>query len=146
VTLRLGAPLVLLALLVGATAASAGPTTPTSPPPGPLSLASRDDPQAGHPFVGYVVVLPASARRGLVGADARCHGTVLGRTVPGRASRVPEGARLPSALVCTWAIPADRVGWTFRGRVELDLQRRLANGGVEILTDEGRITRWTVQP
>jgi hypothetical protein len=49
-------------------------------------------------------------------------------------------------LICTWAIPRDRVGWTFRGRMEVDVQRRHPDGSIELETDEGRITRWIVQP
>jgi hypothetical protein len=142
--LRLRALIAVLALLLCATAASAGPSA--APTPQTLVVASRDDPHAGRPFVGYVLVLPTSARKGLVSVDARCHGTVLGRTVPGKASRVPERQLIPSVLICTWAIPRDRVGWTFRGRMEVDVQRRHPDGSIELETDEGRITRWIVQP
>jgi hypothetical protein len=132
-----------LAVLLGATAASAGPG---AAPAGAHSVASRDDPRAGRPFVGHVLVLPAAARRGLVSVDASCHGTVLGRTVRGAATRVPAGEPLPAALVCTWSIPRDRVGWTFRGRMDLDLERRLRDGSVELETLEGRTTAWIIQP
>ncbi len=135
--------LVIVAVLSAATGASA---TPSALAPQSLVVASRDDPHAGRPFVGYVFVLPTAARQGLVAVNARCHGTVLGRTVPGKASRVPERQLIPSVLICTWAIPRDRVGWTFRGRMEVDVQRRLPDGSIELDTDEGRITRWVVQP
>jgi len=111
-----------------------------------LVVASREDPHAGRPFVGYLFVVPTPARRGLVSVDASCPGTVLGRTVPARVSRVPENARIPSVLLCTWSIPRDRVGWTFRGTMDVQLERRLPDGSIELDTDEGRITRWIVQP
>jgi len=59
-TPRLGIPLVVVALLLGASAASAEPTTPLALT---LTVASRDDPHVGKPFVGYVLVLPAAAVR-----------------------------------------------------------------------------------
>ena len=109
-------------------------------------MVSRADPRAGRTFVGSVLVLAAAARRGVVSADARCLGTVLGRTVPGRVTRVPENEPLPAALLCTYSIPRDRVGWTFRARMEIDLQRQLRGGVLEVSTDEGTTTRWIVQP
>jgi len=136
--------LVIAVMLIAATGASATPSAASAP--ATLVVASRDDPHAGRPFVGYVYVLPAAARRGLIAAKARCPGTVLGSTVPGKASRVPERTSVPSVLICTWAIPSDRIGWTFRGRMEVQVQRRLADGSIQIDTDEGRITRWIVQP
>lgn len=141
--LRLGIPIVAAALLLGAAVAAAEPTTPLSRT---LSVASRDDPHAGTPFVGYVLVLPAAARRGLVSVRARCPGTILRQDVPARATRVPERRAVPSVLICTWAIPRNRVGWTFRARMEIDVQRRLPDGSIEFDTDEGRTTAWTVQP
>ena len=142
-TVRLGIPIAIVALLLGASAAAAEPTTPLART---LSVASRDDPHAGKPFVGYVLVLPAAARKGLVSVRARCHGTILQRNVPARATRVPERRAVPSVLICTWAIPRDRVGWTFRARMEVDVQRQLPGGSIEFDTDEGRTTAWIVQP
>jgi hypothetical protein len=136
--------LVIVIVLGAATGASATPSAPVVSKM--LVVASRDDPHAGRPFIGYLFVVPTAARRGLVSVDASCPATVLGRTVPARVSRVPEGASIPSVLLCTWSIPRDRVGWTFRGTMDVELQRRLANGSIEINTDEGRITRWIVQP
>ncbi len=141
---RLLCALAVVLVLVAATGAAATPSAPSSPLT--LVVASRDDPHAGRPFVGYVFVVPTAARRGLVSLDARCHGTVLGRDVPARVSRVPERHAIPSVLLCTWSIPRDRVGWTFRGRMEVDVQRRLPDGSIQLDTDEGRITRWIVQP
>lgn len=135
---------VILVLLFGATGASATPSASSAPQS--LVVASRDDPRAGRPFVGYVFVLPTIARQGLVSVSARCFGTVLGRTVSGKTSRVPERQLIPSVVMCTWAIPRDRVGWTFRGRMEVVVQRRLPDGSIELDTDEGRVTRWIVQP
>ena len=142
-TVRLGIPIAAVSLLLGASAAAAEPSTPLART---LSVASRDDPQAGKPFVGYVLVLPAAARKGLVSVRARCSGTILQRTVPARATRVPERRAVPSVLICTWAIPRDRIGWTFRARMEVDVQRRLPDGSIEFDTDEGRTTAWIVQP
>lgn len=142
-TARVGVPLAVVALLLGASAAAAEPSTPLART---LSVASRDDPYAGKPFVGYVLVLPSGARRGLVSVRARCHGTILGQRVPATATKVPERRAVPSVLICTWAIPRDRVGWTFRARMEVDVQRRLPDGSVEFDTDEGRTTAWIVQP
>ena len=142
-TLRLGIPLAVAALLLGASAASAEPTTPLALT---LSVASRDDPHVGKPFVGYVLVLPAAARRDLVSVRARCHGTILRQRVPATATRVPERRAVPSVLLCTWAIPRDKVGWTFRGRMEVEVQRRLPDGSLQFDTDEGRTTAWIVQP
>jgi hypothetical protein len=142
-TLRWGLTAACLALLVAAASASAGPVGALG---GSLGLASRDDPHAGRPFAGYVLVLPAAARKTLVSVDASCPGTVLGRAVPGRATRVPAGEPLPAVLVCTWAIPRDRVGWTFRARMDLDVERRLRNGDLEVASIEGRTTAWIVQP
>lgn len=136
--------IVIVVVLAAATGASATPSAPVTSKM--LVVASRDDPHAGRPFVGYLFVVPTAARRGLVSVDASCPGTVLGRTVPARVSRVPENAAIPAVLLCTWSIPRDRVGWTFRGTMDVELQRRLADGSIEIDTDEGRITRWTVQP
>lgn len=141
--IRLGVVAAALAVLIGATAASAGPD---AAPAGAHSVASRDDPRAGKPFVGHVLVLPAAARRGLVSVEAGCHGTVLGRAVRGTATRVPAADPLPAVLVCTWSIPRDRVGWTFRGRMDLDVERRLRDGSVELETLEGRTTAWIIQP
>jgi hypothetical protein len=142
-TLRLGIPLGIAALLLGGSAASAEPTTPLART---LSVASRDDPHAGQPFVGYVLVLPAAARKDIISIRARCRGTILRRNVPATATRVPERRAVPSVLICTWAIPRDRVGWTFRARMEVDVQRRLPDGSIELDTDEGRTTAWIVQP
>lgn len=144
--LRLGALVLVLVFL----SAGAGADASTRPSSSPLALAvgiaSRDDPRVGRPFVGYVLVLPTAARRRLVSVYARCPGTVLGRTVPGRATSVPAGDAVPSALICTWSIPRDRLGWTFRARMELDVQRRLRDGGIELVTEEGRTTGWIIQP
>lgn len=134
----------ILLVLAAASGASATPSAPVVA--NALVVASRDDPRAGRPFPGYVFVLPTAARRGIVSVDASCPGTVLGRTVPGRVSRIPATGRIPSALVCTWSIPRDRVGWTFRGSMDVATQRRLPDGSVELTVDEGRITRWIVQP
>ena len=142
-TLRLGIPLAVVALLLGASAASAEPAIPLALT---LSVASRDDPHVGKPFVGYVLVLPAAARRDLVSIRARCHGTILQRTIPAKATRVPERRAVPSVLICTWSIPRDRVGWTFRARMEVEVQRRLPDGSIEFDSDEGRTTAWVVQP
>jgi hypothetical protein len=142
-TLRLGIPLAVTALLLGASAASAEPTTPLART---LSVASRDDPHVGKPFVGHVLVLPAAARRDLVSVRARCHGTILRQRVPAQATRVPERRAVPSVLLCTWAIPRDKVGWTFRARMEVEVQRRLPDGSIELDTDKGRTTAWIVQP
>jgi hypothetical protein len=142
-TLRLGIPLAIAALLLGGSVASAEPTTPLART---LSVASRDDPHAGRPFVGYVLVLPAAARKDIISIRARCRGTILRRTVPAWATRVPERRAVPSVLICTWAIPRDRVGWTFRARMEVDVQRRLPDGSIELGTDEGKTTAWVVQP
>jgi hypothetical protein len=140
-TLRLAVLSACLALPLSAAAAG-----PVDVVPGSLGLASRDDPHAGRPFAGYVLVLPAAARRSLVSVDATCPATVLGRAVTGRATRVPAGDPLPAVLVCTWSIPRDRVGWTFRARMDLDLERRVRGGGVELETVEGRTTAWVIQP
>ena len=134
----------ILVVLAAATGAAATPSAPLASTA--VVVASRDDPHAGRPFVGYVLVLPTAARKGLVSVDASCPGTVLGRTVPSRVSRVPAGARLPSALICTWSIPRDRIGWTFRGRMDVETERLLADGSVEFSVDEGVVTRWIVQP
>ena len=141
--MRFGIPIAALALLLGASAAAA---EPSAQPTRTLTVASRADPHAGKPFVGYVFVVPTAARRGLVSVDANCPGTVLGRDVPGRASRVPERHAIPTVLICTWAIPRDRVGWTFRARMEIATQRKLRDGSIELETDEGRVTAWTIQP
>ncbi len=142
--LRLLCACVVVIVLAAATGASATPSAPVTSRM--LVVASRDDPHAGRPFVGYLFVVPTAARRGLVSVDASCPATVLGRTVPARVSRVPENAKIPSVLLCTWSIPRDRVGWTFRGTMDVQLERRLADGSIEIDTDEGRVTRWVVQP
>lgn len=136
--------LAIVIVLAAATGAAATPSAPAVSKM--LVVASRDDPHAGRPFVGYLFVVPTAARRGIISVDATCPGTVLGRTVPARVSRVPEGAAIPSVLLCTWSIPRDRVGWTFRGTMDVQLQRRLADGSIELDTDEGRLTRWIVQP
>lgn len=142
-TVRVGAPLAVVALLLGASAAAAEPSSPLART---LSVASRDNPHAGKPFVGYVLVLPTAARRDLVSIRARCHGTILRQVVPATATKVPERRAVPSVLICTWAIPRDRVGWTFRARMEVEVQRRLPDGSIEFDTDEGRMTAWIVQP
>ncbi len=141
-TRRFGVPVAALALLLGASAAAA---EPSAQPASTLTVASRADPHAGKPFVGYVFVVPTAARRGLVAVDANCPGTVLGRDVPGRVSRVPAHA-IPTVLICTWAIPRDRVGWTFRARMEIETQRKLRDGSIELDSDEGRVTAWIIQP
>jgi hypothetical protein len=141
--LRLGLPLVAVALLLGGASASAEPATPLALT---LSVASRDDPHVGRPFVGYVLVLPAAARRDLVSVRARCHGTILRQRVPARSTRAPEQRAVPSVLLCTWSIPRDKVGWTFRGRMEVEVQRRMPDGSLQFDTDEGRTTAWIVQP
>jgi hypothetical protein len=141
--LRLGLALAVVALVLGASAASAEPTTPLART---LSVASRDDPHAGQPFVGYVLVLPTAARRDLVSVRARCHGTILRQRVRAQATRVPEQRAVPSVLLCTWSIPRDKVGWTFRARMEVEVQRRMPDGSIELHTDEGRTTAWIVQP
>jgi hypothetical protein len=141
--LRLGLPLAAVALLLGGASASAEPATPLALS---LSVASRDDPHVGRAFVGYVLVLPAAARRDLVSVRARCHGTILRQRVPARSTRAPERRAVPSVLLCTWAIPRDKVGWTFRGRREVEVPRRLPDGSLQFDTDEGRTTAWIVQP
>jgi hypothetical protein len=141
-TPRLGALAACLVLPLAATSAAAGPADPLQ---GSIGVASRADPRAGRPFAGYVLVLPAAARKTLASVDATCPATVLGRPVPGRATRVPAGDPLPAVLVCSWAIPRDRVGWTFRARMDLDVQRR-RGGGIDLETVEGRTTAWIVQP
>lgn len=137
---RLAVLVACLALPLTAAAAA-----PADSVPGSVGFASRTDPQAGRPFAGYVLVLPAAARRTLVSVAATCPATVLGRAVRGRATRVPAGDPLPAVLVCTWSIPRDRVGWTFRGRMDLDLERRVGDA-VELERVEGRTTAWTIQP
>ena len=135
---------VIVLVLAAATGASATTSAPVTSKM--VVVASRDDPHAGRPFVGYVFVVPTAARRGLVSLDASCPATVLGRTVPARLSRVPENAKLPSVLLCTWSIPSDRVGWTFRGTMDVQLERRLANGTIQIDTSEGRVTPGSSSP
>jgi hypothetical protein len=141
-TLRLA---LLAACLVLPLAAASAAATPADTVRGSIALASRDDPHAGRPFAGYVLVLPGAARKELLSVQASCPATVLGRSVPGRATRVPAGAQLPAVLVCTWSIPRDRVGWTFRARMDLELERR-ANGGFDLEEVTGRTTAWTIQP
>jgi hypothetical protein len=59
---------------------------------------------------------------------------------------VAEGVLTQVCSVCRRIGRHDGLGWTFRGRMEVEVQRRLPDGSIELDADEGSTTAWIVQP
>ena len=109
--------------------------------PAPQLFSSSAQPVSGKRFAGLALVLPPQAQNGWRSFQAACLAWVAHRRIPGTMTATPHGAAVPSAVVCSWRIPARSAGKELRARVATDLAWN--DGSFEHA--QGELVKWTIQ-
>ncbi len=107
-------------------------------------VTTKAHPVAGRSFTGFVLVLPDEAKTYWTTYSADCPATVGGKAIANGAKQYPAGALVPTAIVCTWRIPAGSAKKKLVGRLHIETSRLLEGGEQELNETTRRKQAWKI--